>query len=292
MCLEDEFKSVEEQYFSDCLEECLPIVSDESDAFSSPEVSEALQLSLQDIEEEQTLSQFLEKPCCTNGCNTVIPEERIVFARNNFLELQKDEQDLVILSQIQSGKGHDDFNDAYKDILAKIKYGRKSTQDSSKGHVLFYFHQLPICRKMFLFLHVCGLKRYKSLLAHFDRHGVVMRIHASKNKPCTNPAALHPEEITKVVDFIKSTADQLAIPLPGRMPRFKDYKVMKLPSSETKSSLYRTYISSLQPEDRKLSNQSFRKIWNLYVPYITIMKPSDDLCDVCRGIFKIIYYYV
>lgn len=140
MCLEDEFKSVEEQYFSDCLEECLPIVSDESDAFSSPEVSEALQLSLQDIEEEQTLSQFLEKPCCTNGCTTVIPEERIVFARNNFLELQKDLVKGMTIS------------------ITPIKiYWRKSSMDVSqlktaqKVTYFFTFISCPSAAKCFYF---------------------------------------------------------------------------------------------------------------------------------------------
>lgn len=293
---EDEYLSIEEQYFSDCFEDWKAFISDESDAIITPVSSQnilaeksqedtVLELSLQDVDEEQSLSKFFEEPCCINQCNFVIAKDKIIQSRNNCLELEKESLDLVILSQIESGKGDNEFFDAYEDVLGKKKYGKRKDDDSSKSHVNFYFRQLPICRGTFLFLHACGLKRYKTLLKHFDNNGVVVRSHSSKNKQCTNPIALLPSEITSIVEFIKSTADRLAIPLPGRLPQFKDFRVMKLPSSETKSTIYRTYVSSLKQDERKISLQSFRKIWNRYVPYITVMKPRDDLCDICRGIF-------
>lgn len=100
-----------------------------------------------------------------------------------------------------------------------------------------------------------------------------------------------PEEITKIVEFIKATSDRLALPLPGRLPKFRDYSVMKLPSSESKSSIYRMYISALGPDERKPSVRTFQRIWNTYVPFVTVMKPADDLCDVCRGIKSNYFLY-
>uniref|UniRef100_A0A0K8TWY0 DUF7869 domain-containing protein n=1 Tax=Bactrocera latifrons TaxID=174628 RepID=A0A0K8TWY0_BACLA len=80
----------------------------------------------------------------------------------------------------------------------------------------------------------------------------------------------------------------MALPLPGRLPKFKDFRIMKLPSSKTKSSIYRKYIYSLSDAELKMSNRSFRRIWSKYIPYVTVMKPADDLCDVCREILTVV----
>lgn len=172
----------------------------------------------------------------------------------------------------------------------KKKYGKRKLLPGNKGNIVYTYHKLPICRKMFLFLYPCGLKRFKNLLNHYNLHGVEVRKHGSSNKPSSNPTSIQPEEITKVVEFIKSVADRIALPLPGRLPKFKDYKIMKLPSNETKSSIYRMYIATLDSDERKISNRSLRRIWSKYVPFISVMKPADDLCDVCRGIISFFFF--
>lgn len=143
---------------------------------------------------------------------------------------------------------------------------------------------------MFLFSYPCGLRRFKNLLNHYNLHGVEVRKHGSSNKSVSNPTSIQPEEITKVVELIKFLADRIALPLPGRLPKFKDYKIMKLPSNETKSSVYQKYIATLDSDERKISNRSFRRIWSKYVAFISVMKPADDLCDVCRGIISFSYF--
>jgi hypothetical protein len=47
------------------------------------------------------------------------------------------------------------------------------------------------------------------------------------------------DEIMRVVDFIKRYADIHAVPLPGRLPKHNDYRVMKLPSDVSKATVYR-----------------------------------------------------
>lgn len=62
-----------------------------------------MDLSAIDIKEEELMNEFLSKDCCKKKCHTVIPPKMITNTRNNCLELSKNELDLVILSQIESG---------------------------------------------------------------------------------------------------------------------------------------------------------------------------------------------
>lgn len=290
MCSEDEFKKVERLYLCENennSEHDVSAVSDTDDFssntnFLTDTLNIECELSLQDIQEEEVVCKFFEDPCCNKRCNFLIPRDMIMQSRNNILELEKNQQDLIILSKIEAGKPTSALDKAYESILGKKNYGQH-------GNVTYAYHKLPICRTLFLFLYACGIKRYKALLNHFNDYGVVERIHGKTNKASSNPLAMRQDEISKIIEFIKSVADRLAVPLPGRLPKFKDYSVMKLPSSETKSSIYRIYIAALDAEERKASVRTFQNIWNKYVPYVTVMKPSDDLCDVCRG--KIIFFF-
>ena len=96
------------------------------------------------------------------------------------------------------------------------------------------------------------------------------------------------DEIMRVVDFIKRYADIHAVPLPGRLPKHQDYRVMKLPSNVLKATVYRDYVTvseSLRDEGEEvhiISYRQFRRLWQELVPFVTTMKPSSDLCFVCQ----------
>lgn len=59
---------------------------------------------------------------------------------------------------------------------------------------------------------------------------------------------------------------------------------MKLPSYETKASVYRKYFKAVESDEERfqISLRSFGTIWNRYCPMITTMRPLYDLCDVCK----------
>ena len=65
------------------------------------------------------------------------------------------------------------------------------------------------------------------------------------------------------------------MPLPGRLPAYKDYRIMLLPPDMPKSAVYRLYSKSCQ-------NSTFIGLWNQLCPYIAVMKPATDLCFVCQ----------
>lgn len=180
MSLEDEFKKVDDLYFCKNDSNGEDDLSDVSDTenFSSvekflPNSSIICDFCAQDIQEEEVVSKFFDKACCTKKCNFVVTRDMILQSRNNFLELDKKQQDLIILSKIEAVKPTSALDEAYDSILGRKKYGKRKNTERTTGNITFTYHKLPICRNLFLFLNACGIKRYKAFLHHFNNNGVV-----------------------------------------------------------------------------------------------------------------------
>ena len=111
--------------------------------------------------------------------------------------------------------------------------------------------------------------------------GVSARVHKnSRKRPhnCTEKC-----EVEKIKVFIEMFADNHALPLPGRLPAHKDYKVMLLPSDMSKSAVYRFYSKSCEAGGLHcVSRRTFTSIWGELCPYIAAMKPATDLCFTCQ----------
>lgn len=298
MSVDEEFSEVFQKYFGENEEndddsfddvginydeELLSLFQAE-DQMEVEQIFFTMDLSTIDNKEKDLVNKFISQDCCNKKCQKMIPREIIKNARNNYLELSKHELDLVMLSHIESAIiCTDKLGDAYTKTTKWREHERQKGKDVERHKLMFTFYHLPVCRSFFLFVHACGPKRFKNLLRHFHTHGAITRVHALANKPSTHRRAFQPSDIQKAVKFIEYTADLLALPLPGRLPKFKDYRVMKLPSNETKASVYRKYIASLGDDELKMSICSFRRIWAKYIPYVTVMKPANDLCDYCRS---------
>lgn len=319
MSLEDEFKRVNQWFFADddddYLDPAAPVTNVheyDDDGYSDPATADTSE-SEDDNDEcldstapdtntaedenrypapsdpyDDITSDFFAKPCCKRNCLALIPRDCIEKSRYDFMELEKAQQDLVILGKIESGRHNPAFMKLY-DTCKRKKYGKRKSLPGSKGNVVYTYFQAPICRNLFLFLHDCGTKRYEALQHHFSNQGAVERVHGLKFKKSTNCNAVSLEQRQNVMAFITKFAERTALPLPGRLPTCKDFKIMKLPSHETKTSIYRAYIEVIRPE-LKVGNRSFRRIWNEHLPYISVMKPSTDLCDKCKGIYKIFLF--
>ncbi|KAF2895152.1 hypothetical protein ILUMI_11023 [Ignelater luminosus] len=106
--------------------------------------------------------------------------------------------------------------------------------------------------------------------------------HRLTGKSANRKTHVTPELREGIVKFIKAFADQVAVPLPGRFPQFKDFKVMKLPSVETKISVCRYIKFCEEKEELMVGDSLFYKLWSKHCPCITSMKPADDLCDTCH----------
>ena len=116
---------------------------------------------------------------------------------------------------------------------------------------------------------------------HYDNHGFGPRRHGNVGKSSHNAFSISDEQ--SVISFISNYADYNAMPLPGRMPKMKDYTVMMLPSDVTKTNLWRKYSKACaEASCRAVGLTKFKNIWKLYLPHIAIMKIASDLCDTCQ----------
>ena len=62
-------------------------------------------------------------------------------------------------------------------------------------------------------------------------------------------------QVEEVVEFIKNIGDSHAMPLPGRLPNYKDSQVMLLPTDMTKAKIFREYQQTCQPDNRTTGQQ-------------------------------------
>ena len=60
--------------------------------------------------------------------------------------------------------------------------------------------------------------------------------------------------------------------------------LVNLPTHLSYKKVYQNFIKSLSRKNslRKLSYNSFRKLWQELTPNIIIQKPRTDLCDICQ----------
>ncbi|XP_038055787.1 uncharacterized protein LOC119727794, partial [Patiria miniata] len=117
-----------------------------------------------------------------------------------------------------------------------------------------------------------------------------------------NTRALTVKDIERVVQFISSYAEEHALVIPGRVSGVKcqDPRVRLLPSSETKSSVwrkYQTYMGDMN-STRRLSGDpdfcivkqvTFTKLWSQYCPFVLTTRPKTDLCWVCQRNNSLVY---
>ena len=212
-----------------------------------------------DIQEEADVKSFDCK--CHLGansisCSSLLNYEDVVDYRANCLELTKAELDMVVLAQINS-------------------------HSSPPSHTKFFFKGNRLCMKTFLFLHAISDKRYRNLYKHWEESGITSRIHKNQGKSPHNVTPL--ETVEAVITFITNLAAAVALPLPGRLPNFKNERVVLLPTDMSKMEVYRRYCqASREDSAQPVQKSTFFDLWNKQLPYIGVIKPATDLCWECQ----------
>lgn len=246
-----------------------------------------LDCSIYDTEEAEKMNEMYgtdSGSCCIAKCNSHIPLELAREYRQNFMEFSHAEQDLHLLSQLEAHKEHSSMTAAYEETYTP-RYGKRLAKQKSRFNVSYYFRGLQICKAMYFFIHPIGKTRYENVQKHFNVFGIAPRTHALLGKQAIRSVNSFSDELKhRVVTFIQSFAEKYAIPLPGRMPGFKNFDVLKLPTEMNKTFVHNEYIKKCcsHNEELRVGNRSFRNLWNTYCPYITTMKPATDLCEQCR----------
>ena len=91
------------------------------------------------------------------------------------------------------------------------------------------------------------------------------------------------ETVEQVVKFIKNTAEEQALLLPGRVPGFKRIDVKLLPSNLTTHGLWRRYADICTSMGQvSVGYSKFCDLWNQLCPFMLIMRPATDLCWTCQ----------
>jgi hypothetical protein len=76
------------------------------------------------------------------------------------------------------------------------------------------------------------------------------------------------EDIKRVVSFITLYAEANAIILPGRIPGFKDFNMKLLPSSVTKSSVFRLYRDAMNKNGKTNIAFHHNKLFILFQQHV------------------------
>lgn len=173
-------------------------------------------------------------------------------------------------------------------VLANLDAHRHKNETSmpdsiKRTPVNYYFCGNRVCKETFLFAHGIGPKRYKNLVAHFDKNGLIPRMHGNTKRLPANTISL--EWTKSIYNFIENFATIHALPLPGRLPhQSSDEKALLLPTHMTKRFIYREYcMVCTQNGEAPVGRRKFESLWSELLPHIANMKPATDLCETCHN---------
>jgi len=214
---------------------------------------------------EGKISEWLEKGCgCSVGnlesqCSQRFSTNDVTVMRDAINELSREEKDVFI-------KGY---------LLAT----RPLRETSNK--TTFNLHGNRVCMKTFLFVLGISLKYFVTLTKHYDENGIGPRIHGNTKKTPHNASSFDCKE--HLVTFLHNFAEENAVTLPGRIPGYKDNRILLLPSHMTKDGIFLHYKTSCEAAELPPVGRSlFYSLWTDLVPYIVLAKPMTDLCWICQ----------
>ena len=182
-----------------------------------------LDKSVEDEKETEAIDKLYSSPCCSLGpnnsaCWSQFNCQAVMNAHRKSLQLSKDELDLVIHGNLQAGRSSTD--------LFRTEYNSPSS--SRRTAIKYSFGGRHIRKSMFSFLYGgIGHSRLENLIKHHSTKGITTGVHKLTRKCPHNQTSFVISE--GVRNFIVKFADNHALPLPSRLPTYKDYCVMLLP---------------------------------------------------------------
>lgn len=283
----EEFRDVANEYFNCRIEENNQLEEDECEEFleSDDEGEEHddnmdevdTELLETDLAENKKVDLFIRQGCgCSLGsdgqCSNNLSKSDIVESRENMVELTSGEQDLVILTTIKFSSMNGESQSCS---------GRQCTQRNRTRITTHNFMGKQICLKTFLFLNRISKTRYYSLVNHYKKNGLTLRIHGNKHRLPSSTCS--PDTTKDAVRFIMNMAEEHALVLPGRVPGYHRTDVKLLPSTMSKYSVWEQYKTACVAANKvSVGYSKFVDLWNQLVPYIVIMRPATDLCWTCQ----------
>ena len=185
----------------------------------------------------------------------------------NFAEMERVEQDLVVLGLLEASRYSVDVTT--RGLKRKKQWFR------------YVFAGEEICAGAFRTIYGIGTKVFDNLKKHLETCGPVPRRHGNTGRKPKH--AMSYEEVLHVVQFLKNYSDHSGIPYPATLHSKKGTPPIFLPASDTIKSIHKDYVESCGESDiRAIGYYSFRAIWLKCLPHVRIMTPRTDVCDLCE----------
>ncbi|XP_034779473.2 uncharacterized protein LOC117405962 [Acipenser ruthenus] len=239
---------------------------------------------LQKIHNYSCVNKSSKYSCKLNDgkpCVKVFSDEYILDLRTSMGSLPDYEKDLILLGKISATISNDKLTTHSK---------RKEQMPRKHQRTTYYIQGHRVCREAFKFLHCISQDKLTALLKHYKQFGLVPRYKKSGGRQATDVRLLTHADITEVVAFIVNFAEDHAMVLPGRVPRFNQFDIKLLPSNHTKASIWRKYNTAMEAAGKRaVKIDSFRRLWRTLVPYIRNTRPMTDLCWTCQKNNSAIY---
>ena len=207
-----------------------------------------------------------------HSCSEELVWDKLLDYRQSCLEYTREELDLVLKVQMLGHRKNGDTTDSLK----------HKTKDRERSFQEYFLFGKQVCQKTFSFAHGVGYNKLRRVGSHLDSYGMEVRLHGNKGKNPKN--ALTVSEINNVILFLQSYANKNGLPLPGRLPNYRDSKVMLLPSDKPKTDIYQMYLTATSETGvRQVGQSTFYKLWSEHCPTLVIIKPATDLCTKCQN---------
>lgn len=204
-------------------------------------------------------------------CSDVIDMDSAIEFREHCMEITREELDMIIKAELFSHRRSGSHTEAKKH---KIKERERPYQE-------FYFKGKRVCRQTFCFIHNIEKKKLLAIAKSLDSDGLSPRVHGSIGKQPKHALKMIDTERIKMF-LVKYAADN-ALPLPGRLPNYKNHQVLLLPSDKSSVDIHQEYETLAETMNhRSVSLRTFQRQWQTLCPHIAITKPCTDLCQQCQ----------
>ncbi|XP_051153734.1 uncharacterized protein LOC127277001 [Leptopilina boulardi] len=229
-------------------------------------------------EKEEHEKEFLEKGCgCGYNCIKNFKIEDIMSSRlgckdcDVYCDQHVNHQHILLQGALNA--------------LCRVNEETKQKEHAPKirkaNYTQYSFRGVDVCRKFFMFVFGCGIRRLRNVKSHFLKNGVEQRSHQNTS---LSSKCFSVECRIKAVTFIKKFCAQNALILPGRLPAYRlNTDLNILPCSMSKSYIFDLYKKAAEETDIEIVGKStWYDLWNTFCANIVIQKPKTDLCNVCQ----------
>jgi len=174
------------------------------------------------------VENVISSSCCSKKCTKELDKDELVKLKENYLSLSKREQEVMLLSLLQS-----------------FKKSRIGNQESYL-YRLYPFDR--ICRNSFRLLFGLSNGRLASLCNHLKQNGIVCRVHGNSNRLPHN--ALTNVQKKLVTQWIHEYSEREGEPSPGRVREgvIREDGLIYLPAHLTIVEIYKVFELS-KPND-------------------------------------------